>query len=187
MQAKDIMTSPVITVNRNTDIEEVCEIMNRRKIIFDIDYRPNLWGLAGHGAGDSRYIASTAVSDRLKTVLADCDLNRTGTGVEAHLGAGVTDVLDDLADQLGNVDQRVRRDFPQDQHQARRGGGLAGNARGRIPAEQCVQHCVRNLVAHLVRMTHRNGLRSKEQLGHRSLLALPGKYPAYHSCRKLAD
>jgi 5-dehydro-2-deoxygluconokinase len=31
---------------------------NGRKVVFDIDYRPNLWGLAGHGAGESRYIAS---------------------------------------------------------------------------------------------------------------------------------
>src|SRR5690606_24852419 len=23
---------------------------------LDIDYRPNLWGLAGHGAGESRYV-----------------------------------------------------------------------------------------------------------------------------------
>ncbi|MEK1886117.1 MAG: PfkB family carbohydrate kinase, partial [Phyllobacterium sp.] len=44
------------------------------KVVFDIDYRPNLWGLAGHGAGDSRYIASDKVSSHLKTVLADCDL-----------------------------------------------------------------------------------------------------------------
>ena len=44
------------------------------KIAFDIDYRPNLWGLAGHGAGEARYIASERVSRRLKSVLADCDL-----------------------------------------------------------------------------------------------------------------
>ena len=29
-----------------------------RKVVFDIDYRPNLWGLASHGAGEERYIAS---------------------------------------------------------------------------------------------------------------------------------
>ena len=28
------------------------------KVVFDIDYRPNLWGLAGHAAGDERYISS---------------------------------------------------------------------------------------------------------------------------------
>jgi 5-dehydro-2-deoxygluconokinase len=55
------------------------------KIIFDIDYRPNLWGLAGHAAGDARYIASAAVSARLKTVLAECDLI-VGTEEEVQIG-----------------------------------------------------------------------------------------------------
>src|ERR1700712_5070421 len=30
----------------------------RGRVAFDIDYRPNLWGLAGHGEGESRYIRS---------------------------------------------------------------------------------------------------------------------------------
>ena len=25
-----------------------------RKVVFDVDYRPNLWGLAGHGAGEAQ-------------------------------------------------------------------------------------------------------------------------------------
>jgi 5-dehydro-2-deoxygluconokinase len=28
------------------------------KVVFDIDYRPNLWGLAGHEAGFARYVKS---------------------------------------------------------------------------------------------------------------------------------
>ena len=28
------------------------------RVAFDIDYRPNLWGLAGHAAGEERYIRS---------------------------------------------------------------------------------------------------------------------------------
>ncbi|HSG95370.1 MAG TPA: 5-dehydro-2-deoxygluconokinase, partial [Afifellaceae bacterium] len=62
------------------------------KIAFDIDYRPNLWGLAGHGAGEARYIASERVSRRLKTVLADCDLV-VGTEEEIHIAAGEEDTL----------------------------------------------------------------------------------------------
>jgi sugar/nucleoside kinase (ribokinase family) len=34
-----------------------------RKIAIDIDYRPNLWGLAGHDAGFERYVKSEAVSE----------------------------------------------------------------------------------------------------------------------------
>jgi 5-dehydro-2-deoxygluconokinase len=63
-----------------------------RKVVFDIDYRPNLWGLAGHGAGDERYIASGRVSNRLKSVLADCDLI-VGTEEEIHIAAGEEDTL----------------------------------------------------------------------------------------------
>ena len=32
---------------------------------LDIDYRPNLWGLSGHGDGENRFIASDAVTAKL--------------------------------------------------------------------------------------------------------------------------
>ena len=62
------------------------------KVIFDIDYRPNLWGLAGHAAGEERYIASDAVSARLKTVLPDCDLI-VGTEEEVLIASGENALL----------------------------------------------------------------------------------------------
>src|SRR6516165_2300504 len=40
-----------------------------RKVVFDIDYRPNLWGLAGHGAGEERYIKSREVTASLSAIL----------------------------------------------------------------------------------------------------------------------
>ena len=40
-----------------------------RKVVFDIDYRPNLWGLAGHGAGEERYIKSGEVTKSLSDIL----------------------------------------------------------------------------------------------------------------------
>ncbi len=61
------------------------------KVVFDIDYRPNLWGLAGHDAGDSRYIASDTVSAHLKTVLPECDLI-VGTEEEVLIAAGAGDL-----------------------------------------------------------------------------------------------
>jgi len=64
---------------------------NGGKVVFDIDYRPNLWGLAGHDAGDSRYIASDAVSAHLKTVLPECDLI-VGTEEEVLIASGVDDL-----------------------------------------------------------------------------------------------
>ncbi len=65
---------------------------NGAKVILDIDYRPNLWGLAGHDAGDNRYIASDVVSAKMQTVLADCDLI-VGTEEEILIASGKADLL----------------------------------------------------------------------------------------------
>ena len=62
------------------------------KVVFDIDYRPNLWGLAGHAAGFERYVKSDHVSAKLKSVLADCDLI-VGTEEEIMIASGADDVL----------------------------------------------------------------------------------------------
>ncbi len=63
-----------------------------RKIIIDIDYRPNLWGLAGHAAGEERYIKSDKVTAHLQSILADCDLI-IGTEEEVHIAGGTEDTL----------------------------------------------------------------------------------------------
>lgn len=63
-----------------------------RKVIFDVDYRPNLWGLAGHDAGESRYIRSDAVTAHLAPVLTECDLI-VGTEEELHVAGGSEDTL----------------------------------------------------------------------------------------------
>lgn len=59
---------------------------------LDIDYRPNLWGLAGHGAGESRFIESAAVTARLQAHLSRFDLI-VGTEEEFHIAGGSTDTL----------------------------------------------------------------------------------------------
>lgn len=65
------------------------------KVILDIDYRPNLWGLAGLGAGEERYIKSDKVSEHMKSILPDCDLI-VGTEEEVHIAAGTEDTLEAL-------------------------------------------------------------------------------------------
>jgi 5-dehydro-2-deoxygluconokinase len=62
------------------------------RVVFDIDYRPNLWGLAGHGAGEERYIASDTVSAHLQGLLPGCDLI-VGTEEEVHIAGGATETL----------------------------------------------------------------------------------------------
>ncbi len=66
-----------------------------RKVVFDIDYRPNLWGLAGHAAGEERYIQSDDVSKHLQAVLPDCDLI-VGTEEEIMIAGGRADVHESL-------------------------------------------------------------------------------------------
>jgi 5-dehydro-2-deoxygluconokinase len=63
-----------------------------RRVIFDVDYRPNLWGLAGHDAGESRYIRSDTVTAHLAPVLAQCDLI-VGTEEELHAAGGSEDTV----------------------------------------------------------------------------------------------
>lgn len=62
------------------------------RVAFDIDYRPNLWGVAGHAEGDQRYVRSGKVSEHLQNVLPDCDLI-VGTEEEMHIAAGEEDTL----------------------------------------------------------------------------------------------
>ena len=68
---------------------------NGAKVVFDVDYRPNLWGLASHAAGFERYVASDAVSAKLQTILPDCDLI-VGTEEEMMIAGGVSDPLEAL-------------------------------------------------------------------------------------------
>ena len=68
---------------------------NGRKVAFDIDYRPTLWGLTGHAAGFERYVKSDQVSQRLKSVLPHCDLI-VGTEEEIMIAAGADTVLEAL-------------------------------------------------------------------------------------------
>jgi 5-dehydro-2-deoxygluconokinase len=62
---------------------------------LDIDYRPNLWGLAGHGAGESRYVESAAVTAKLQSHLNLFDLI-VGTEEEFHIAGGTTDTVEAL-------------------------------------------------------------------------------------------
>lgn len=59
---------------------------------LDIDYRPNLWGLAGHGDGESRFVESAAVTAKLQGTLHLFDLI-VGTEEEFHIAGGTTDTI----------------------------------------------------------------------------------------------
>ncbi|MBS1301170.1 5-dehydro-2-deoxygluconokinase [Loktanella sp. SALINAS62] len=59
---------------------------------LDIDYRPNLWGVAGHGDGESRFVESAAVTAKLQGTLHLFDLI-VGTEEEFHIAGGTTDTI----------------------------------------------------------------------------------------------
>jgi 5-dehydro-2-deoxygluconokinase len=63
-----------------------------RRIVLDIDYRPVLWGIGGHGSGEERFVAADTVSRHLQTILPDCDVV-VGTEEEVHIAGGSTDTL----------------------------------------------------------------------------------------------
>ncbi|WP_404935283.1 5-dehydro-2-deoxygluconokinase [Nitratireductor sp. L15S-10] len=70
---------------------------------LDIDYRPNLWGLAGHGAGESRFIESERVTAKLQSTLPLFDLI-VGTEEEFHIAGGSTDTIEALRNVRGLSD-----------------------------------------------------------------------------------
>jgi 5-dehydro-2-deoxygluconokinase len=65
---------------------------NGAKTALDIDYRPNLWGVAGHGDGESRFVESQKVTAKLQSTLHLFDLI-VGTEEEFHIAGGSTDTL----------------------------------------------------------------------------------------------
>jgi 5-dehydro-2-deoxygluconokinase len=66
-----------------------------RKIVFDIDYRPVLWGLTALDMGENRFVTSPEVTKRLQLVAADCDLV-VGTEEEFQILGGTQDTLEAL-------------------------------------------------------------------------------------------
>ena len=65
---------------------------NNQRTALDIDYRPNLWAVAGHGDGESRFVESAAVTAKLQESLHYFDLI-VGTEEEFHIAGGSTDTL----------------------------------------------------------------------------------------------
>ncbi len=65
------------------------------KVVLDVDYRPVLWGLAGHGGGADRERGSAEVTRQLQGFLPDCDLV-VGTEEEIRVAGGAAGALEAL-------------------------------------------------------------------------------------------
>jgi 5-dehydro-2-deoxygluconokinase len=65
------------------------------RVVFDIDYRPVLWGLTAPGRGEDRFVKSQAVTTKLQQVVALADLV-IGTEEEFHIAAGCENTAEAL-------------------------------------------------------------------------------------------
>ena len=68
---------------------------NGAQTALDIDYRPNLWGVAGHGDGESRYVEAARITSELLSLMPLFDLV-VGTEEEFHIAGGSTDTIEAL-------------------------------------------------------------------------------------------
>ena len=62
------------------------------RVVFDVDYRPVLWGLTPKDLGENRFVAHEAVTRRLQTALPLCDLI-VGTEEEIRILGGAPDTV----------------------------------------------------------------------------------------------
>jgi 5-dehydro-2-deoxygluconokinase len=69
-----------------------CEhaVRQAKRFIFDIDYRPVLWGLTSPGLGEQRFVASKHVTQKLQSVIPLAHLV-IGTEEEFHIAGGCED------------------------------------------------------------------------------------------------
>jgi len=65
---------------------------NGGEVVLDIDFRPVLWGLTPKGLGEERFVADPSVTERLLSIVGDCDLV-VGTEEEFHIAGGGTDTI----------------------------------------------------------------------------------------------
>ena len=80
-------------------------IKHARKFVFDIDYRPVLWGLTAPGRGEDRFVRSKFVTEAMQTVIPLAHLV-IGTEEEFHIAAGCEDT-DEALERLAAITRAV--------------------------------------------------------------------------------
>ena len=133
--------------------------------------------LDGHGHQLGRFVAGEAEHQALVAgatgidahgdiggLLLDGADDAAGFGVEAVLGAGVADVLDDFAREVGKVDIGLGGDFAGDDYQTGGDEGFAGDATHRVVFHDGVEDGVGNLVGYFIGVTLGYRFRGKQEL-----------------------
>ncbi len=146
-------------------------------VIFDIDYRPVLWGLAAKDNGEDRFVASEAVTLALQRILPLCDLV-VGTEEEVRILGGSDDVTASL--------DAIRSRAPRSLIVLKRGaegcvafsGQIPKRVEGGLPARLAARRADRNLL-HLGQCVRGTGCvaprlcTGRTQLGRAANLSFP--------------
>ena len=98
-------------------------------------------------------------------LLMDCHFDLAGIGIKARCPTGVTDVAQDPPGNAHNIHIDLARDLACDEHRVGGAACLTGHPAVRVNSQHCIQHRIRDTVAHLVGMTLGHRLRRK-QLSH---------------------
>eukprot|EP00754_Rhynchopus_humris_P026784 Rhum_TRINITY_DN15042_c11_g1::Rhum_TRINITY_DN15042_c11_g1_i2::g.137124::m.137124 len=127
-------------------------------------------GVAEHealvtGAQVRHVLVLRALRD-VRRLLLDRDQHVARLVVESLLRVVVSDVLHRVAQHRLVVHLRLRRDLAEHHHHARLAARLARHLRHRVVLQARVEHGVRELVAHLVRVTLRHVLRREHERAH---------------------
>lgn len=89
--SKALMVSGTHFSKSNTDEAQRLAIKYAKahdtKVVFDIDYRPVLWGITSLGDGETRFKSDQKITKHLQSILPDCDLI-IGTDEEFAIAAG---------------------------------------------------------------------------------------------------
>lgn len=118
------------------------------------------WGLVGGIAEHDTLIASSNVLElgginglgNVGGLLLNCNDDIASAVIKTLGNIVVANVLECLTDNLLVVDGGRGGDLTEDHNHASLGAGLASNTRSRILADACIKHCIRDLIANLVRV-----------------------------------
>jgi 5-dehydro-2-deoxygluconokinase len=80
-------------------------IRHARRFVFDIDYRPVLWGLTAPGRGEDRFVKSKSVTEAMQKVIALAHLV-VGTEEEFHIAGGCENT-DEALSRLKKISKAV--------------------------------------------------------------------------------
>lgn len=76
------------------------------RVVFDLDYRPVFWGVAGHEKGGEMFVESREVSEVYRSALPGCDLV-VGTEEEIRIAGGSTETRQALLNIREETDATI--------------------------------------------------------------------------------